>query len=196
MYSQEILVELLQEQPDKAIPILYDKYSGALYGVIWRILKSDEDAQDILQEVFVKIWQKRDLYNGSKGRIFTWMMQIARNTSINHLQSKSFKTKEKIHSLDSDVYHISSKNKINIDALDIEDMLGKLDDKYKTVIKLAYFEGYTQKEISERLSMPIGSVKSCVKIGVRKLKSLYEGNPTIIGLITLIMLSELVMTTI
>jgi len=123
-------------------------------------------------------------------------MQIARNTSINHLQSKSFKTKEKIHPLDSDVYHISSKNKINIDALDIEDMLGKLEDKYKTVIKLAYFEGYTQKEISERLSMPIGSVKSCVKIAMRKLKSIYEGNSANIGLMTLIMLSELVMNTI
>ena len=176
MYSQQIILELLKKDPERALPILYDKYSGALFGVIVRIVKCENDAQDILQEVFLKIWNKHQSFSLDKGRLFTWMMQIARNSSINHLNSKSQKTKEKIHPIDSGIYHIKSRSKINIEAIDLIDILGSLDEKYREVIELAYFEGYTQKEISERLQLPIGSVKSCVKIGLRKLRMIYEGN--------------------
>lgn len=176
MFPHDFLVDLLKNNPEKAIPILYDKYSSSLYGVVLRIVKVEEDAQDLLQEIFVKIWKKRDLFDHEKGRLFTWMMQIARNTSINFIQSKSQKIKEKIHPIDAGVYHINSKNKINVETLDMVYLLDKLEEKYREVIELAYFQGYTQKEISDRLEIPLGTVKSCVRIGIRKLRNIYDGN--------------------
>lgn len=190
MYSQEIILEILAKDPERGMPILYDKYNAALYCVILRMVKSEQDAQDLLQDVFLKIWSNRDTYDREKGRLFTWMMQIARNTCINFINSKPQKDKEKIHPIESSVYFIRSKNKINVDAIDLVDLLGGLEEKYRDVIELAYFEGYTQKEISERLQMPVGSVKSCVKIGLRKLKAVYEGKMVSTGLITTVLLMQ------
>ncbi len=172
---QEILIELLQEGNKKAVPLIYDKYSGALYGIIFRIVKDEESAAELLQDTFVKVWQKRDLYDSSKGRLYTWMMNIARNLSLNHLQSKRVRQQEKIQPLENSVYNLKSSYKIREETMDVEDLLGKLDEKYRKVIELAYFQGYTQKEISERLKMPLGTVKSCIKIALRELKKLYLG---------------------
>ena len=172
---QEILIELLQEGNKKAIPMIYDKYSGALYGIILRIVKDESAASEILQDTFVKVWQKKDQYNPSRGRLYTWMMNIARNLSINHLNSKRVKQQEKIHPLENNVYHINSPYRIREETMDVESLLSRIDDKYREVIELAYFQGYTQKEISERLKMPLGTVKSCIKIALRELKKLYLG---------------------
>lgn len=157
------------------MPLIYDKYSGALYGIILRIVKDESVASEILQDTFVKVWQKRTYYDENKGRLYTWMMNIARNLSINAINSKALKDREKIHSLENNVYHINSPYSIKEDTLDMSDMLSKLDEKYRKVIDLAYFQGYTQKEIAEKLDMPLGSVKSYVKIALRELKKIYFG---------------------
>lgn len=173
--QQDLLITLLKEGNGKTMPLIYDKYSGALYGIILRIVKDEEVAAEILQDTFVKVWQKRSYYDEKKGRLYTWMMNIARNLSINALNSKAIKDREKIHSLENNVYHINSPYSIKEDTLDMSDMLAKLDEKYRRVIDLAYFQGYTQQEISEKLDMPLGSVKSYVKIALRELKKIYLG---------------------
>jgi RNA polymerase sigma-70 factor (ECF subfamily) len=190
MYSQEIILEILNKDPERALPILYDKYSSAIYGIILRVVKCEKDAQDVMQEVFLKIWKNKNSYDPQKGRLFTWMMHIARNSSINFINSKAKKSRDNIHPIDSNVHHIKSNNKINIDSIDLIDIMGGLEDKYRQVIELAYFEGYTQKEISERLQLPLGSVKSCVKIGLRKLRSIYEGNIISTGIITMVIVMQ------
>ncbi|MCP5893875.1 sigma-70 family RNA polymerase sigma factor, partial [Klebsiella pneumoniae] len=73
----------------KAFTLLYDMYSKSLYGIIFNLLKDKEESEDVLQEVFVKIWKNIDSYNDSKGRFFTWILNIARNSSIDRLRSKS-----------------------------------------------------------------------------------------------------------
>ena len=173
--QQDLLIELLLESNEKAMPLIYDKYSGALYGIIIRILKNEELASEILQDTFLKVWQKRSYYRPEKGRLYTWMMNIARNLSINALNSKASREREKIHPLENNVYYIESPYNIKDETLDMNNLLAKLDKKYRRVIDLAYFQGYTQKEISEKLEMPLGSVKSCVKIALRELKELYVG---------------------
>ena len=174
--QQELLITLLKEGNGKAMPLIYDKYSGALYGIILRIVKDEEVAAETLQDTFLKVWQKRSYYDKKKGRLYTWMMNIARNLSINAINSKALKDREKIHSLENNVYHINSSYSIKEDTLDMTDMLAKLDEKYRKVIDLAYFQGYTQQEISGKLDMPLGYVKSCVKIALRELKKIYSGN--------------------
>ena len=188
--QQKILIELLTANSHKAIPLIYDKYSGALYGIILRIVKQEEVAQELLQDTFVKIWQKRSYFDNSKGRLFTWMAQIARNLSINYLNSKSCKNKSKVHPIASNVHAFQSHYSIKVDTVDVGDMIKKLDDKYRQIVDLAYFQGYTQKEISERLNMPLGSVKSGVKIALRELKKIYDGSSHIsqVGMIIYIVL--------
>lgn len=186
---QGILIELLQEGNRKAIPLIYDKYSGALYGIILRIVKNEESAAELLQDTFVKVWQKRMMYDASRGRLYTWMMNIARNLSLNHLQSKRAKQQEKIQPLENNVYNLKSSYKIHEESMDVEDLLGRLDEKYREVIELAYFQGYTQKEISEKLKMPLGTVKSCIKIALRELKKFYLGKSLLSSAIMLVFIS-------
>ena len=183
---QEILIELLREGNQKVVPLIYDKYSGALYGIIFRIVRNEEAAAEILQDTFVKVWQKRDLYDASKGRLYTWMMNIARNLSLNYLQSKRVKQQEKIQPLENNVYNLKSSYQIREETMDVQDLLGKIDERYREVIELAYFQGYTQKEISEKLKMPLGTVKSCVKIALRELKKLYLGKSLLSSAIMLV----------
>ena len=117
------------------------------------------------------------------------MMNIARNLSINAINSKSAREREKIHPLDNNVYHLESRYMIREDTMDVSDMLAKLDEKYRNIIHLAYFQGYTQKEISKKLNMPLGSVKSGVKIALRELKKIYCGNGSIhFGTVILLLL--------
>ena len=181
--QEDILVDLFQQDREKAIPLIYDKYSAALYGIILRIIKEEELAQEVLQDTFVRIWNKSSYYNPQKGRLFTWMMNIARNIAINTLNSKAVKDKSRIQGLDNNVYNIKSSYNTKEEVVDICDILQRLDQKYKTIIELAYFEGFTQKEISEKLDIPLGTVKSSVKIAMRKLKSIYTGKSNLYGLV-------------
>ena len=82
---------LLQQRNEKAFGYLYDNYSGALYGIVKSIVTDTEIANDVLQNVFVNIWRKIELYDAQKGRLFTWMLNIARNAAIDEVRSKGFR---------------------------------------------------------------------------------------------------------
>ncbi|HRG93075.1 MAG TPA: sigma factor, partial [Chitinophagaceae bacterium] len=90
-YGETELVALLQERNGQAFSYLYDNYSGALLGVIGGIITDRDLAGDVLQNVFVNIWRKIDLYDPSKGRLFTWMLNIARNAAIDEVRSRSYR---------------------------------------------------------------------------------------------------------
>lgn len=94
-YSEEELIQLLKTGDESAFSYLYDHYSGALFGVIFKIIGDQPLAEDILQEAFVKIWNNFSSYDSSKGRLFTWMLNITRNLTIDTLRSKSYKKQSK-----------------------------------------------------------------------------------------------------
>ncbi len=89
-YSEQELITALKARDDQAFSYLYDHYSGSLYSIILQIVKSPETASDVLQEVFINIWRKIESYDPLKGRLFTWMLNISRNASIDMLRSKSY----------------------------------------------------------------------------------------------------------
>mgnify|MGYP001766483760 CR=1 FL=1 len=99
--TQEELIPLLLKKDDRSFTLLYDNYSKSLYGVIFTLIKDREEAEDVLQEVFIKIWKNIDSYNESKGRLYTWMLNIARNTSIDKLRSKGFNNNQNYKSRNS-----------------------------------------------------------------------------------------------
>ena len=160
--TQEELIPLLLKKDDSSFTLLYDNYSKSLYGVIFTLIKDREEAEDVLQEVFVKIWKNIDSYNESKGRLYTWMLNIARNTSIDKLRSKGFNNNQKNLSADNFVHILDDNSKtINqIDAIGIKEFIKKLKPKCIQIIDLLFFKGYTQQETSDELEIPLGTVKT------------------------------------
>ena len=160
--TQEELLPLLLKKDDRSFTLLYDNYSKSLYAIIFNLIKDKEAAVDVLQEVFVKIWKNIDTYNTSKGRLYTWMLNIARNTSIDTLRSKNFNNNQKNLSTDNFVHILDDNSKtINkIDAIGIKEFIKKLKPKCIQLIDLLFFKGYTQQEASDELEIPLGTVKT------------------------------------
>ena len=170
----EILVEKFKQKDEKAFEQLYNMYSKSMQGVIFNIVKDDDIAEEVMQDVFIKVWHKSDSYSSSKGRFFTWILNIARNAAIDKTRSKNFKKSKQNLNSDSFVDIIESSDNLNnkTDAIGISKFVGKLAEKCKEVINLLYFKGYTQTEASEALDMPIGTIKTRNRNCIKELRSL------------------------
>ncbi|HEX8574909.1 MAG TPA: sigma-70 family RNA polymerase sigma factor [Flavobacterium sp.] len=160
--TQEELLPLVLKKDDKAFTTLYDMYSKNLYGVIYNLIKNHEESEDVLQETFVKIWKNIDSYNESKGRFFTWILNIARNAAIDKLRSKGHNNSKKNLSSDNFVHLLDDSNKLTnkIDTIGIKEFVKKLKPKCIQIIDLLFFKGYTQQEASDELEIPLGTVKT------------------------------------
>jgi len=167
------IVNLLGNGDQKAMSLLYNNYADSLYGVILKIITDEDLAQDVLQETFIKVWKKAKTYDSNKARLFTWLYRIAYNTAIDKVRSKTKKDKKEVQIENSNVYKLTSKG-LNQDVLDIKTHLKTIDEKYQTVINALFFEGMTQQEASEELNIPLGTIKSRLKIGLRELKKIYD----------------------
>jgi RNA polymerase sigma-70 factor (ECF subfamily) len=167
------IVSLLERGDKKAITILYENYADALYGVIKKIITDDDTAQDVLQECFVKIWRYSKKYDSSKAKLFTWLYRIAYNTAIDKVRSQKNKDGKEVQIENSIVYKISA-GELNQDVMDIQKHLNSLDEKYQIVINALFFEGMTQQEASDELDIPLGTINSRLKIGLRELKKIYS----------------------
>ncbi|GGG30534.1 RNA polymerase [Dokdonia pacifica] len=171
-FIEQHIVELLKAQDERAIGLLYDHYADALFGVAIKVTKDEVLAQDVLQESFVKIWKNAHKYDSSKARLFTWLFRVVQNTAIDAVRSRQRKTTKEIQIEESNVYSIPS-TKFAIEHLDIASHADGLEDKYRVVIDALFFQGMTQQEASDELNIPLGTVKSRLKIGLRELRKLF-----------------------
>ena len=170
------MIKLLKSKDKKGFDYLYDNYSSSLYGVINTILKKEEFSEEILHDTFIKIWQKIDDYDPSKGRFFTWILNIARNMSIDKLRSREFKSTAKTDDISGFVNILDSGyvDKNNFDYIGVKEVLNKLPDEQKFLIEKMYFEGYSQSEIAEEFNIPLGTIKTRVRSGMSKLRVLFQ----------------------
>lgn len=175
-YSEEELVSLLQVKDQKAFAYLYDNYSPALNGVIMRMVDDVQIAEDILQEAFVKIWYNFGQYDASKGRLFTWMINITRNLTIDTLRSKGYKKQQKISQDENFVSSSQDKNHntSKFDTIGLRKQVQNLKPDQKIIIDLAYFNGFTQEEISKEMSIPLGTVKTRMRTAIIELRKLVQ----------------------
>ncbi|MBC8645057.1 RNA polymerase sigma factor [Flavobacterium lindanitolerans] len=160
--SQEELLQQIYKKDDRAFTLLYDMYSKSLFSVIYNLIRDHEEAEDILQETFVKIWKNIESYDESKGRFYTWILNISRNASIDRLRSKGFNNRQKNLSSDNFVHLLDESNKMNhkIDTIGIREFVKKLKPKCIQILDLLFFKGYTQQEASEELQIPLGTIKT------------------------------------
>jgi RNA polymerase sigma-70 factor (ECF subfamily) len=159
---QEDLIQSLSARDERAFTKLYDNYAKSLFAVIANLVRDREEAEDVLQETFVKIWKHIDSYDAEKGRLYTWMLNIARNSAIDKLRSKGYNDGKKNLSSDNFVHLLedSSRSSQLIDLIGIRDFVKKLKPKCIRLIELLFYRGYTQQEASEELGIPLGTVKT------------------------------------
>ncbi|MEO7263413.1 MAG: sigma-70 family RNA polymerase sigma factor [Ferruginibacter sp.] len=175
-YNEEELVSLLRNKDQYAFSYLYDNYAAALNGVIYRLVEEEHLAEDILQEAFLKIWNNFGQYDSSKGRLFTWMINLTRNLTIDTLRSKGFRKQQKISQDENSVSNYQDKNynSERFDAIGINKYISNLKPEQKTIIDLAYFNGYTQEEISKTMGIPLGTVKTKMRSAIMELRKILE----------------------
>lgn len=166
-------IKRFQSRDESIIAELYDNYGSALYGVIRRIINDDQLAEDILQDSFLKIWQNSNKFDPQKGRLYTWMYRISKNTAINYLKSKA----EKIHSnqteMDDKFQNLKIQNP-NIDVIDLRGQVNLLKENQREIIFLLYFRAFTQQEVSDHLDLPLGTVKTRTRMALQALRKIYN----------------------
>jgi RNA polymerase sigma-70 factor (ECF subfamily) len=173
-YTEQELVALLLQKNDQAFNYLYDNYSPALFGIINQIVPDKELTADVLQNVFVNIWKKISSYDESKGRLFTWMLNIARNAAIDKIRSKSYQDNLKNQPLAENVNTVTANSVVNpqINDTGLKKLVNNLKQEYRELIELSYFQGFTHEEISKLLNLPLGTVKTRIRSALIQLRAL------------------------
>ena len=174
VFTEEELVSSLKLNDRVAFDYLYNSYSGALYNIIHKIVKDDERASDVLQDAFVKIWKNIANYSPEKGRLFTWMLNIVRNTAIDAFRSDS--NRPGFDDIESSLSRVeqTANYQPSIQTIDVRNIVEKLKPDRKLLIDLVYFQGYTQEEAAEELKIPLGTAKTRLRTAVQDLKMFFK----------------------
>jgi RNA polymerase sigma factor (sigma-70 family) len=158
---EQELIQRLYARDEEAMALFYKQYGKALYHTIWRIVRQDEVAEDLLQESMLKFWQAFPKYDSTKGRLFTWALNIGRNLAIDHLRERRYREAQRTHSLsDTNAPDRAAPATFRPEHIGVRDWLELLVPSDRQLLDLLYLKGYTQTEAAEELSLPLGTVKS------------------------------------
>lgn len=171
---EDRIVQLMQKGDKQFLDLLYQKYGGIMLKIVMSITQSREAAEDVIQDGLVKIWKNAHTYDPSKAKLLTWVVQIAKNTALDLVRSKAMKKANVTDTMadrpDASNYGTVSQNE---DSIGIRETIDKnIEPRDKAILELLYFQGYTQKEVAQELEMPVGSVKTRVRITVNRLRTL------------------------
>jgi RNA polymerase sigma-70 factor (ECF subfamily) len=173
-YSEQELVSLLLQQNGQAFSYLYDNYSPALFGIINQIIPDKNISADVLQDVFISVWKKISSYDETKGRLFTWMLNIARNAAIDKIRSRPYQNSLKNQPLTETVNTLTANSVVNpqVNDIGLKKLVNRLKQEYRELIELSYFQGFTHEEISKLLNLPLGTVKTRIRTALTQLRTL------------------------
>jgi RNA polymerase sigma factor (sigma-70 family) len=171
---EDLLIQRLRSRDKSPLEYLYDHYSGAIYSVILRIIRTEEIAEEVVQDVFLKYWNRIDTYDSAKGKLFTWMLNIARNQAIDRTRSKEVGKEKKTEGIANYVNRndSSSAAETYVDAIGLKDVLKNLPPEQQFVVEYLYFRGYSQSEVAEEFNIPLGTVKTRLRLAMQQLRLL------------------------
>lgn len=173
-HSEEELIRLLRSRNEKAFHYLYNNYSSALYKSILQIVHYEEDANDCLQKVFINVWQKIEGYDPGRGKLYTWLLNIARNAAIDITRSQAYQQKKKNVSFNyCDVSIMNSQHYyLKTDGIGLYRYVSRLKPQHKKLIDLVYYKGYTHPEIAAMEELPLNTVKTRVRTALSQLRGI------------------------
>lgn len=165
------LFEAFRQGDRGAFAELYDRYSAALYGVITKVVHEDVRAEEALQDTFLKIWRSAANYDPAKGRIFTWMLNIARNTALDVVRSAEFRNSANVQTIGMHVYrNAKAEQPCQMDQIGMDRVLEHMSPEHRQVIEMAYYQGWSQQQIADRTGVPLGTVKSRTRAALNQLR--------------------------
>jgi RNA polymerase sigma-70 factor, ECF subfamily len=168
------LVERLQRRDPQALGELYDRYGRIVYSLILRVVRDTGIAEDLVQETFLRVWNRVQGFDATQGAIGPWLMAVARNRAIDYLRSKSGRERNAVEFAETD--HPSLYTDMEHDLLisdkarRVKAAMEKLQPNQRQVLELAYFEGLSQTEMAERMGQPLGTVKTWVRAALKNLR--------------------------
>ncbi len=176
------LMKRIKAKDEQALAELYDLYNRLLYGMIISIVKKREEAEDVLQEVFIKVWENASTFNEDRGNVYSWLVTLTRNKAIDRIRSKDYKTQKKAtQDVDAPEFFLEGNKFDPLETTIFSDRtelvkkaLGEIPESQSEVLKIAYYRGLTQREISDQLDIPLGTVKTRMRQGMIKLKDILE----------------------
>lgn len=173
-YTEEILVLHLRQGNRKAFQHLYSNYRESLLRVISTVIKDPDQADDLLQDTYVKIWQRFSRYDASQGGLFNWMLNIARNTAIDAIRRRN-KATELLVYVESDIQPMALCWVPAVDSIGLKQLVKQmLLPQQWQVIDLVYWHGYTFIQIADQLVLPLGTVKSRARQSLIRLRPLFR----------------------
>ncbi len=175
----EELMQRLLHKDKRAFEAIFDRYGDLVYSTSLRVLRDAHLAQDVSQEIFVRLWRKPESYVAERGRFLTWLISVTRNRAVDEIRSRSRRLRHETASPEEQEREIPA-GEANDPALNaqlaeqartVRAALTELPPEQRQVIELAYFGGLTQQEISDRLDQPLGTVKTRIRLGMQKLRA-------------------------
>ncbi|SEA46722.1 RNA polymerase sigma factor [Pedobacter hartonius] len=165
----------LQERNQVSFRQLYSLYASPLLGIIMRVVPEREIAEDILQDSFVKIWKSINTFDPKKGKLFTWIAKLARNSAIDYKRGKTFSKSTRNEDIDSVFCQVDNFHYVpdKTDSIGVKELMCVLTASQKQILDLVYFHGYTQAEVSDELQIPLGTVKSKIRLAVKELRNYF-----------------------
>ena len=177
--ESELIDQLRKRQPE-ALAKIYDRYGQSSFGLFFRVTRDQSAAEDLVQELFLRIWNRARDFDSEKGALGVWIISIARNMAIDYVRSAQARFSKRLHSIDQvDQLVVSSKPRESESFLDglraIKGAFSNLNANERRVVELAYFEGLSQSEIAGRLEEPLGTVKSWMRSALGRLRTAVKG---------------------
>ena len=169
------LAERLKRRDQQAMGDLYDRYGRLAYALIYRIVKDNGIAEDLMQETFLRVWNRAAAFDSDKGSLGAWVMTVARNRAIDYIRSVQNRMRENIYELDASdnpvLFTTIEASILNSDrARRLKQAFESLNANQRLVIELAYYEGLSQTEMAERIKQPLGTVKTWCRTALLKLR--------------------------
>ncbi len=168
------LIERLQRRDPQSLADLYDRYGRIAYSLILRIVRDTGIAEDLVQETFLRVWNRAQGFDAQKGSIGPWLLAVARNRAIDYLRSAGGRERNAVEFEETDhpaLYTDMEQDILNSDkARRVKTAMEKLSPNLRQVIELAYFEGLSQTEMADRMGQPLGTVKTWVRAALKNLR--------------------------